>query len=294
MKRVLVGYDGSDAARDALALGGLLGRAIGGELVVACVYAHEPILSEEVQLARHQDAEAKVDSALASIGRIGLPLHGLAHPSTSAARGLCELAEDAEFVVIGAHRHPSPSKLLPVRVASRLLHGSACPVVIAPHDFATRAPERLTRVTVGFDGSPESRLAAGEAARLASAGEVELFVLRALPEPRPELIRALSSAELTKYVKREAEDAQAEVDQIVSELAETVPCRGEVVTGDPGRCLRTAAAGADLLVVGSRGYGPVKGVLLGSVSGALVRSGGIPLLVTPRSVTAAVPQPIPT
>ena len=292
-RRVLIGYDGSEGASDALALGSLLGKTIGRELVLACVYAHEPILSKEIQQARQDDAEAKLDSALAELGSIELPVHGLAHPSTSAARGLCELAEDAELVVIGAHRHPSPSRLLPVRVAARLLHGSPCPVAIAPRGFASRRPGRLRRIVVGFDGSPESRLAVAEAATLAASGGIELLVVRAVPDARPELIRALPPEALAGYLTTQAERAEVDVDEIVRELQQTAPCRGEVLRGDPARSLAAAAAGekADLLIVGSRGYGPFRRVLLGSVSGHLARSTDAPLLVTPRGAQVTADQP---
>jgi nucleotide-binding universal stress UspA family protein len=46
-------------------------------------------------------------------------------------------------------------------------------------------------------------------------------------------------------------------------------------------------AGSDLLAVGSRGYGPLRAVLLGSVSSALVRSAASPLVVVPRGAAGA-------
>ncbi len=46
--------------------------------------------------------------------------------------------------------------------------------------------------------------------------------------------------------------------------------------------LRGGAEGIDLLVLGSRGYGPVMRVLLGSVSGHVFRHAPCPLLVTRR------------
>jgi nucleotide-binding universal stress UspA family protein len=53
--------------------------------------------------------------------------------------------------------------------------------------------------------------------------------------------------------------------------------------GDPARELVEASRQADLLVAGSRGYGPVRRLLLGSVSTLLVRQADCPLLVLPRS-----------
>ena len=43
----------------------------------------------------------------------------------------------------------------------------------------------------------------------------------------------------------------------------------------------------DVLFAGSRGYGPLRRALLGSVSGALVRDAGCPVVITPRSAVVA-------
>jgi nucleotide-binding universal stress UspA family protein len=55
-----------------------------------------------------------------------------------------------------------------------------------------------------------------------------------------------------------------------------------LLDGDARELLAGESAGLDLLVVGSRGYGPLRAVLLGSVSSALVRSAQSPLVVVPR------------
>jgi nucleotide-binding universal stress UspA family protein len=55
-----------------------------------------------------------------------------------------------------------------------------------------------------------------------------------------------------------------------------------VPAGDPGAILSVPSADLDFLVCGSRGYGPVRSVILGSVSRELARSAACPLLVVPR------------
>ena len=54
------------------------------------------------------------------------------------------------------------------------------------------------------------------------------------------------------------------------------------LTGDPSDQLANAAAELDVMVVGSRGYGPMRHALLGSVSAKLMRNCPAPLLVVPR------------
>ncbi|MGZ5314181.1 MAG: universal stress protein, partial [Solirubrobacterales bacterium] len=53
--------------------------------------------------------------------------------------------------------------------------------------------------------------------------------------------------------------------------------------GDPAATLSEQGAELDLIVIGSRGYGPVRAALLGAVSAQLVRTAPCPVLVTPRA-----------
>ena len=84
-------------------------------------------------------------------------------------------------------------------------------------------------------------------------------------------------------VQRHAERAApAELDDAVAKL-DGDP-RGEpfFAVGDPGRILAEASDDLDLLVVGSRGYGPLHSVLVGGVAGRVVREAACPVIVLPR------------
>ena len=62
--------------------------------------------------------------------------------------------------------------------------------------------------------------------------------------------------------------------------------------GVPGKAIADACEGiVDLLVTGSRGYGPVQRALMGSVAEALMEGAPHPVLVLPRTAAAAVPDP---
>jgi nucleotide-binding universal stress UspA family protein len=67
-------------------------------------------------------------------------------------------------------------------------------------------------------------------------------------------------------------------------LAAGVPTEPVVVVGAPEQVLAEESETTDLVVVGSRGYGPHRAVLLGSVSGRLVRESACPVLVVPRGI----------
>jgi nucleotide-binding universal stress UspA family protein len=68
----------------------------------------------------------------------------------------------------------------------------------------------------------------------------------------------------------------------VSALDADIDASETLLDGDPQELLAGQSAELDLLAVGSRGYGPLRAVLLGSVSSALVRSAQSPLVVVPR------------
>ena len=77
--------------------------------------------------------------------------------------------------------------------------------------------------------------------------------------------------------------------EALASLGDDRDVSGRVLEGDAAAELAAASADVDLLVVGSRGFGPVRRVLLGSVSRELVRSASCPVVVLPRGVAAASP-----
>jgi nucleotide-binding universal stress UspA family protein len=71
----------------------------------------------------------------------------------------------------------------------------------------------------------------------------------------------------------------------IASLGHGVEVSGRLLDGDPATALVDASAELDLLTLGSRGYGPVRTVLLGSVSRALVREGACSVVVLPRGAS---------
>ena len=72
----------------------------------------------------------------------------------------------------------------------------------------------------------------------------------------------------------------------MAEIPEGIEAESVFVTGDPVRELVDQSRHADLLFLGSRGYGPHRAVLLGSVSGRVVCDAECPVIVVPRGVDA--------
>ena len=90
------------------------------------------------------------------------------------------------------------------------------------------------------------------------------------------------------------DDAEARAREYLAETASTlaadVPTEPVVAVGAPEQVLADESKSADLVVVGSRGYGPHRAVLLGSVSGRLVRESASPVLVVPRGIEAPLEE----
>jgi nucleotide-binding universal stress UspA family protein len=77
---------------------------------------------------------------------------------------------------------------------------------------------------------------------------------------------------------------------VVAEEAEGGETEGRFLEGPPGEVLATESAELDLLVTGSRGYGPRAAVLLGSTTHTLMRKAACPGLITPRAVSLDLAQ----
>jgi len=88
------------------------------------------------------------------------------------------------------------------------------------------------------------------------------------------------------------ERMRGRIDSAAGALPRGVRHSEELQIGAPAPLLLDATRNLDLMVVGSRGYGPARRLLLGSVSGRLVREAHCPVLVVPRpAVPEREPEP---
>lgn len=284
LKKIIAGHDLHDGGRDAVALGRQLADATGAKLIVAGVF---PIAVEPFAFGPEWQAEEKqlADAIQELADEAGAEAE--AFPSSTPARGLHDFAEevDADLVIVGSSKRSKLGEILAGNVALTLLHGSPCPVAVAPRGYH-EAPAKLESVIVGIDGNPESDLALREAVELARAGGLTLELVAAA-EPPPIVYGKGAGAgqgwaELEKAIE---EMVGANLGEARTAVPDDVECEASVVRGEPAEVLADAAAdpGA-ILVLGSRAYGPIRRVLLGSVSRAVMRSARCPVLVHPRGV----------
>ena len=170
-RKILIGYDQSEQAEDALALGRLLGDATGAKLVVAGVFRFDPLFAQAPWFEEAEtDCARSVAQAAESLGAEPETI-----PSTSPARGLHDLAEDidAGLIVVGSSHRGRFGRALAGSVGLSLLNGAPCAVAIAPRGYATQPVRSVSTVVVGFDGSAESGLALLEAEQPRPGGRLD-------------------------------------------------------------------------------------------------------------------------
>jgi nucleotide-binding universal stress UspA family protein len=291
-RSILVGFDSRPEAADAFALGRRLAEQTGATLLVAAVlpYGPSPALGRETfESWLSEDTAQLFDPIMPQLEGVDFSLQALG--GGSPARKLGELAEDeqVDLIVVGSTHRGALGRVLPGSVGERLLHGATCPVAVAPRGLAGADWRLEHRLGIAYDGSAEARAALDQAAELAQATGVPLRVIGVVDPFVP--------APFGRAVPREAEAAtkHAEsvderrhrileelLEQAVAEQPSTLDASYELLEEDPSDQLISASPGLDLLVLGSRCYGPLRHVLLGGVSAAVTRGAQCPTIVVPR------------
>ena len=275
--RILVGCDGSDGGRDALELTRVLATASGASVLAVTVipYAPLPVPPLELEADELPEAEPMLVEARERLG--GLEVETRAFGGGSVAGVLTVQAEegDCDLIVVGSpHRGPVGRALIG-SVADSLLPGAPCAVVVAPRGYADEEHERIGLVAVGFDGTAEARAALRRAEAIAAPVGARVRVLTAVAPP--------AAIGVVGYVPPQPPDPEKVVAEGIDSLNPSLDTESAIFEGPPARELAEACAdGVDLLVVGSRGYGPLMRVLLGSVSSHLVHEAPCPVLIVPR------------
>jgi nucleotide-binding universal stress UspA family protein len=276
---VLVGVDGRANGRDAIALAT---RIADPDAKITLAHAHAEALDplhaaapgvlREEQDASHELLEserafAEVEAELVSV------------PAASPGRGLHEKAErqGADLLVVGSSERGVFGRAMLGDDTRASLNGSPCAVAIAARGYA-ELPVPITTVGVGYDGSEESELALAAARAVAERARASLLAMEvvSLPTYAPPGLVAPATGETIEMMLAEARE----------QLSALVGVEGRVAFGLVGEELAAFGDELDLLVVGSRGYGPWQRLVLGSTSNYLQRHARCSLLVLPRAARA--------
>jgi nucleotide-binding universal stress UspA family protein len=293
---IVIGFDGTDSGEDALALGMLLARATGDVPLVAVIHPQEyPIgvgrVDAEWVAYMRERAEQLLGRARRLLGAdAGAEFREVSAPSES--RGLHELAERerAELVVVGSSHRGPLGRTYPGSTGDRLLQGSACPVAVAPRGLREAPPERLAVIAVAFLDTPDAGHALEVAVGLAERVGARLRLVSVMPRPAEVYLPVVGRDAEEAFVASSRELFRRALDEALDRVGEGVAAEAELLEGDVVDTLATLdRRDADLLVCGSRAYGPLRRVLLGGVSSRLLRRSALPLLIVPRAGDVAGP-----
>lgn len=270
-RRPVVGCDGGEGARDAVALARLLAAEDASFLLLDVAPRH----ALAGRLGDHRPADfSAARHALAAGLDEAPPIETRTVRADSPAAVLADVAADErrDLIVVGSPHRGLLGRALLGSVAKALVHRATVPVAVAPRGCA---PERdLRRVVVGFDGSAEAKAALGWAESLAAArgAALEVFTVATPPVSVPGALgyRPAGPAEPFEPLAEAAD-----------RVGEEVELHAHLRVGAAAPNLAAAATGADLLVVGTQTHGALEEALIGSVAEALVTAPRCPVVAVP-------------
>jgi nucleotide-binding universal stress UspA family protein len=277
---VIVGI-GADPgrSRDAIALAKALSH---GRLILVRAYPADLLtlsrLGEEYYEAMREEAEHVLERAREDMA-VEAELIPVADPSP--ARALQRVAEGrhAGLIVLASAHRGRLGRVLAGDVSRGVLQASPCPVAVAPVGFDQHRGE-LLRVVAGVDGSAEGLAAVQVAAAWAQEHRLGVTALGAWELP-PVLF---TGTEPTEVVGPLADEEPLQIAEALRRAVADLPeVDIQVVRGPATQVLEEVDA--DLLVVGSRSWGPVHRIALGSTADHLVHHARCPIVVVPRPAT---------
>ena len=187
---------------------------------------------------------------------------------------LIEMSKEARLMVVGSARTGALARTPLGSVSTGLVHRAHCPVAVVRDDALSKRAVQQP-VLVGVDGSPASELALQIAFDEASRRGVSLIALHAWSNSEVSDVPSLEWSALERRVNEILAERLAGWQELYPDVA----IRRSVVWGHPARQLLDASQFAQLVVVGSHGRGAIAGMLLGSVSAAVVRESCVPVIV---------------
>jgi len=263
---VLVAATFDERGREALALGVMLARPIGARLVLASVAPQHGRQDGDVLADQMSELASRAPSD------VEISVEVVTSPSPSLLPSLQDLAieHDAQVLVINPEHRGVIGRSLHGDSTADAVFSATCAVALPARGQAMLAP-RL--VGVAWSGAQESYEALEWATQFAQRTAATVQIVRVLDPRHPE-----GSA------------PDPGVPERMEELREATSPRAQAETrlewGDAAPVLVELSRDLDLLVLGSRGRGPLRRTLLGSVSTDVVHNAHCPVVVLPRGVHA--------
>ncbi len=287
---IIVGVDGSSASRVAVdwAARDAARRGVAVKLVHVLVppaVMAFPDVPMPPGFAEWQDEEGRklLDAAVTTVQEAATDAGAEVEVSTDMVAGpaipvLADLSSAAQMIVVGSRGRGALARALLGSISTGLAHHAHCPVAIIHDEDPLMERPSQAPVVVGVDGSPASEEAVAIAFEQASFRGVDLVA-----------VHAWSDTGVFEFPGADWSTLQAAGEQTLSERLAgwqerypDVPVRRVVVADKPAHQLIEQGESAQLLVVGSHGRGGFTGMLLGSVSTAVVHGARMPVIVARR------------
>jgi nucleotide-binding universal stress UspA family protein len=295
--RLVVGVDGSPGSRAALGYALTTAARRGADLEVVSTYpvilrwtAGAPVHVPGLEAVRDDTAsrtgdfvaEVRGDPSVAVVPGVDEVPVSVVVTVGPAAQELVDRSGDADLLVVGSRGRGAVRSALLGSVALHCATHARCPVVVV-HTGDLGSPQQ-SRIVVGIDGSDRSRAALVAAVEEAGRRGADVVAVAGfdIADYWADLYTlALPSVdEIRADVLRGAEDMVADVLRTTKQPGVPVPhVRLELMRGAAADLLVQVAGEADLLVVGSRGRGAMRGLLLGSVALHCVMHAPCPVMV---------------
>jgi nucleotide-binding universal stress UspA family protein len=217
---------------------------------------------ERQQADNEADAKAAIDRFNQTTNRAGLSAEPLTITASLAGAGeqFGRIARRFDLAVVG-QAEPETSTIDDI-IAETTLFESGRPMVVVP--YIQKAPLKLDKVMVCWDGSRQAARAIGDAMPLlAKAGRVEIVIIANEPGKQDEI----AGVDMGQHLARHG----LKVD------LERIP-RGDVAVAD-ALLSHAADSGADFLVMGGYGHSRLREFVLGGVTRSIFRSMTLPTLM---------------
>jgi nucleotide-binding universal stress UspA family protein len=241
---------------------------------------HMPLMLDPLP-SRREDTLAIVDAAVEKLLAAGFKARGHTaegHPGQEIVRAVEE--DWYDLIVMGGGRRSWLGSRLLGSVSTYVLHSSPWSVLIV-HETLSEGGEG--RVLVGADGSRGSDFTISTLARFADPARTKITVVSVVPPHSPLLFPDPAGAvhippealEQNQEIEKQMRNrAQSHAERAATQLRDGgFEVKAHIATGSPTEQLLKGAESGDfdLVAVGSRGLGPFRRALLGSVSDHVVR-----------------------
>jgi nucleotide-binding universal stress UspA family protein len=292
-----VGVDGYPEGRDAAALGEAISEATGAATLLVAVHPDPLVVAPEGAnwtSLRRQASDELLHTRDTFVPNARLKV--LTDQSVPRALHRVVQQDHRDLLVLGSSRHARAGHVRIGKRTRQLLCHFECRLAVASRGLHEQGALRIETLGVGYDGSAEAELALRWAGGVAAGAGARLVVLSVVDDRLPAVgwgrvwIGDIMS-DWIAVVEERKQKLCHQAKAVVESTGATVESRA--VDGRPADALLALSAELDLLVIGSRRWGPAARVLLGSTGEAVMHDAACSVVAVPRPTVSAGTGPAP-